>query len=464
MNSEMIAIKDGSNMNSFLGGWLPQALIGCSLQADEEIVHRQSEQGFGEVFVQDDEGGNWLDSGTNSLPAALCSCSRGALRVGWDKPVSVTRFGMTHRNNQRIKLIILLFSLLLSACTPAPAAVTPQSTPEVHTPAPELPNMPAAGKLPGGSPLAELMSLLSGAGLAVTFNGPAESSLLDSQAAHLLTSNGAELFVYEYASAEAAAAAAGRISPDGTTLTGADGSVSSVRWIAPPHFWQSGVFIVQYLGEDAALLTGLDAALGAPFAGASLADEPEAASALWKEIRQAGTGIGFAVPCGWEVGEMPAEGGIRSQTMRSYDEAFFAAHSEKGDWKGGVWPKGAYKLDLTLVESVDPGLSTFEAYSRLVDASLESLSGGEEVQLGANTWTEVMVKSALHPEQPATKVYVYRLAPERLLIAAAYPLGTAIDSPDVQAILASMVMSSEQAVILPQAAPQHQLNSAACAP
>jgi hypothetical protein len=208
----------------------------------------------------------------------------------------------------------------------------------------------------------------------------------------------------------------------------------------------------------------LEAALGAPFAGAGLADAPEAASPLWKEIRQAGTGIGFAVPCGWEVGEMPAEGGIRSQTLRSYDEAFFAAHSEKGDWKGGVWPEGAYKLDLTLVESVDPGLSTFEAYSRLVDASLESLSGGEEVQLGANTWTEVMVKSALHPEQPATKVYVYRLAPERLLIAAAYPLGTAIDSPDVQAILASMVMSSEQAVILPQAAPQHQLNSAACAP
>lgn len=371
---------------------------------------------------------------------------------------------MFHRYITPVYSILLFAAMLLSACTPAPAAVMPPSTPEVQTPEPELPDMPAAGKLPGDSPLAQLMAQLSNAGLPVTFTGPSESTLLDSLAAHTVSADGAELFIHEYASAEAAAAAAGRISPDGTTLTSADGSVSSVRWIAPPHFWQSGVFIVQYLGEDAALLAGLEAALGAPFAGAGLADGPEAANALWKEIRQAGVGIGFAVPCGWDVGDMPAEGAIRSQTMRSYDEAFFAAHSEKGDWKGGVWPEGAYKLDLTLVESVDPGLSTFEVYGKLVDPSLESLSGGEEVHLGANTWTEIVVKSVLHPEQPATKVYVHRLAPDRLLIAAAYPLGTAMDNPDVQAILASMVMGSEQAVALPQAAPQHPLTSAACAP
>ncbi len=375
---------------------------------------------------------------------------------------------MLHRYNQPTILIILLFSLLLSACAPAPAtaptAIIPESTPEVQTPAPESPETPASGKLPGDSPLAELMSLLSGAGLAVTFNGPADGSLLDSQAAHLVTANGVELFVYEYAGAEAAAAAAGSISPDGTTITGADGSVSSVRWIAPPHFWQHGAFIVQYLGEDATLLSGLEAALGAPFAGASLAGAPEGASPMWKETRQAGTGIGFAVPCGWIVGEMPAEGGIRSQTMRSYDEAFFAANSEKGDWKGGVWPGGAYKLDLTLVESVDPNLSSFEAYGKLVDPSMESVSGGADVLLGANTWTEVVVKSLLHPDQPATKVYVLRLAPDRLLMAAAFPLGTAIDSPDVQAILTSFVLSSEQAVALPQITPHSQLSATGCTP
>lgn len=367
---------------------------------------------------------------------------------------------MFRRYKKTVISILFLLAALLSACASAPEAAPISPTPGSLTPT----SQPPAGKLPGDSPLAQLMALFSTAGLPVTFSGPGESTLLDSLASHTVSAGEAELFVYEYASPEEAAAAAGRISPDGSSLTGADGSISSVRWIAPPHFWQQGSFIVQYLGEDTALLASLEAALGKPFAGAGLAADPQTARALWKEIRQAGTGIGFATPCGWVVGDMPAEGAIRSQTMRSYDEAFFAAHSLKGDWIDGVWPEGAYKLDLTLVEPVDTNLSTYEAYGRLVDASMESLSGGEQVQLGANTWTQVMVTSALHPEQPATKVYVYRLSPNRLLIAAAYPLGTAMDSPDVQAILASMVMSSEQAVELPQAAPHYQLNSANCAP
>jgi hypothetical protein len=287
---------------------------------------------------------------------------------------------------------------------------------------------------------------------------------LDSLSAHTVSAGGVELFIYEYAGPEEAAAAAGRISPDGTTLTGLDGSVSSVRWIAPPHFWQSGAFIIQYLGEDTALLAGLERALGTPFAGAGLSAEPQAAGSSWKEIRQSGTGVGFAVPCGWVVGEMPAEGAVRSQTMRSYDEAFFAANSVKGDWKDGIWPEGAYKLDLTLVESVDPNLSTFEAYSRLVDSSMETVSDGAEVRLGANTWTELTIRSVLRPEQPATKIYVFRLSPDRMLIAAAYPLGTAIASFDVQTILASFVMGSEQAVALPQSTAQYQLSTAGCMP
>lgn len=369
---------------------------------------------------------------------------------------------MFHRYNQPTSFILLLVSLLMSACAPAPAAPAVVLTPESLPPTSAPPTAPPAGKLPGDSPLAQLITLLSSGGLPVTFTGPAESTLLDSLAAHSVSASGAELFIYEYASPQVAAAAAGRISPDGATLTGADGSLSSVRWIAPPHFWQQGIFIVQYLGEDAALLSSLETALGKPFAGAGLAESQDDTAGWWKEIRQASTGIGFTVPCGWVVGEMPAEGAIRSQTMRSYDEDFFAAHSAKGDWIDGVWPEGAYKLDLTLVEPVDANLSTFDAYGRLVDASMESLSGGEDVQLGANTWTEVMVKSALHPELPATKVYAYRLAPNRLLIAAAYPLGTAMDAPDVRAILASMVMSSEQAVLPPRQAPESQLSTTGC--
>lgn len=56
MNREIIAIKAGSNIKSFLCGQVPQGYIGISLQADGVKVHRQGEQGLGEVFVQGDEG------------------------------------------------------------------------------------------------------------------------------------------------------------------------------------------------------------------------------------------------------------------------------------------------------------------------------------------------------------------------------------------------------------------------
>jgi hypothetical protein len=71
----------------------------------------------------------------------------------------------------------------------------------------------------------------------------------------------AEIQVYEYADAAAAAADAEQILPDGNLET------VMIEWIAPPHFFEAGRVLVLYLGDDRAVLDLLTAVLGPQFAG-----------------------------------------------------------------------------------------------------------------------------------------------------------------------------------------------------
>lgn len=367
---------------------------------------------------------------------------------------------MRTRKYSPIVFILLLASLLLGACAP-------QASPLVDEPTPVIvadPTEPVAqGKLPAGTPLADLVEALGAAGLQVVEAGPGEGGLLDNLDSQMLLVNGSDVFVYDFGSPEAAAAAVDRISPDGTTITGLDGSISSVHWIAIPHFWLHATFIVQYLGEDPAILAGMRSALGEPFAGGLVGAEAGDFSRAWREVRQAGTHVGFALPCWWEIDEMPAEGAIRSQVARSYDEAFFAANSEKGEWVGGIWPEGAYKLDFTLIEVADPAKDTLEAYRALVDPSLQVIQDAGELNLGAHPWLVIQTSSVLHPDEPVFRLYLYRLAANLLLAVAPYPQPAAPDSPVVQAILGSFAMSSEEAVLLPAFDPGPALSANSCA-
>ena len=70
----------------------------------------------------------------------------------------------------------------------------------------------------------------------------------------------AELQVYPYPDAAAAAADAAAIGPDGQPAT------IMVTWIAPPHFFQRGPLLVIYLGDDPAALRLLTELVGPPFA------------------------------------------------------------------------------------------------------------------------------------------------------------------------------------------------------
>lgn len=79
----------------------------------------------------------------------------------------------------------------------------------------------------------------------------------------LVRLNGSDVQLFEYPSAEAAAAEAGRISPDGTTI----GGTTSVQWIGPPHFYRRGGLIVLYVGADRNILDLLDRLIGPQIAG-----------------------------------------------------------------------------------------------------------------------------------------------------------------------------------------------------
>ena len=85
--------------------------------------------------------------------------------------------------------------------------------------------------------------------------------------AYLVKVDGEELRVFEFKTADVAAGAAQRVSPDGYAYTTSTGG-ASVNWVAPPHFYRSGRTIVLYLGEQKAILDALSGMLGQEFAGA----------------------------------------------------------------------------------------------------------------------------------------------------------------------------------------------------
>ena len=78
----------------------------------------------------------------------------------------------------------------------------------------------------------------------------------------LLTVNGEDIQVFEFASTEEAASAAETVSADGSSI-----GTSMVSWVAPPHFYQGGKLIAIYIGSDSGVINTLKEAMGSQFAG-----------------------------------------------------------------------------------------------------------------------------------------------------------------------------------------------------
>ncbi len=78
----------------------------------------------------------------------------------------------------------------------------------------------------------------------------------------VITVNGGDVQVFEYADAAVADAEAALVSPDGGSV-----GTSMMSWVAAPHFFKTGKLIVLYVGDSADVTDALEAALGPQFAG-----------------------------------------------------------------------------------------------------------------------------------------------------------------------------------------------------
>ncbi len=199
-----------------------------------------------------------------------------------------------------------------------------------------------------------------------------------------------------------------------------------------------------------------------PIAATELPVQPEKTSensTAWKEVRDPRYGFGLAVPCWWPVDPLPTEGLGGVMTVKNYDEAYFNAHSNKGYWN---WPNGALKVDVVVMEGVDPAKSDADAYMQFADPTMTGLVSAESGQFGAHTATVVTLSNLVNTDDPNTKMFVFRLTPGTLLLVAPIPQ-TIIDTPDFQALLASVVLTPDEPVALPTITPKPALIDAACA-
>jgi len=65
----------------------------------------------------------------------------------------------------------------------------------------------------------------------------------------VITVNGSNVQVFEYADADAADAEAALVSPDSSSIR-----TAMARWVAPPHFYKAEKLIVLYVGEREAII------------------------------------------------------------------------------------------------------------------------------------------------------------------------------------------------------------------
>jgi hypothetical protein len=182
-------------------------------------------------------------------------------------------------------------------------------------------------------------------------------------------------------------------------------------------------------------------------------------STAWKAIRDPHFGFGLAIPCWWLANPIPAGGIGGVETIKNYDEAYFNANSNKGYWE---WPNGALKIDIVVMEGVDPAKADADAYMEFVDPTETGLVSAEEQQIGPNTVSVITLSNLINTNDPNTKMFIFRLAPDKLLMVAPTPQSI-IDTPDFQVILKSIVLKPDEQITLPIITPAPALINASCA-
>jgi len=153
-------------------------------------------------------------------------------------------------------------------------------------------------------------------------------------------------------------------------------------------------------------------------------------------------GYGLAVPCWWVV-----EPGI----LRSYDDAFYAVYSNKSGWIGTA-PAGAVKIDLAVIEGIDPNAATEDAILNQIGLSKEDIVSIQSVDVNGHIAFLVEFQHTNFSPVAVNKSYYFRLAPDKLMMFNAYPADR-LESGDAQAILYSIALSKDESIAMPAAPP-----------
>jgi hypothetical protein len=191
-----------------------------------------------------------------------------------------------------------------------------------------------------------------------------------------------------------------------------------------------------------------------------IAPQPELPiSTAWKAIRDQRFGFGLAVPCWWLVSPIPDEGFGGAMIIKNYDDAYFNANSNKGFWD---WPNGTLKLDVVVMEGVDPAKSDVDAYMEITDPTITGIVSAEQQQFGAHTATVLTVANLVNTNDPDMRLFFYRPSPNILIMIVPVPQ-TIIDTPDFQALLSSIVLTPDEQITLPTITPAPALIDASCA-
>jgi hypothetical protein len=106
-----------------------------------------------------------------------------------------------------------------------------------------------------------LVERLQDAGATVEPTGNSNQPFFTPQG-QVIAVDGQDVQVFEYATAADADSEADLVSPDGASV-----GTFMMTWIATPHFYKSGKFIVLYVGDLSDTITILEGALGPQFAG-----------------------------------------------------------------------------------------------------------------------------------------------------------------------------------------------------
>lgn len=199
-------------------------------------------------------------------------------------------------------------------------------------------------------------------------------------------------------------------------------------------------------------------------APADPATQQPGASSQWQELRDPGTGFGFALPCWW-ITYMPTGASFNyAITVASYDETYFLSNSVKGQWLGGQRPQGAYKMDFIVDNQIDADLTDEQAVRQALTSEENKVDLVQERTVGKHTALLAIQSSVNNPDSTGT-LYAFRLSPTALLMISAAPASDLTD-PVVQAILNSLALSQAEQVQLPTIDPGPALiaKPAACQP